>query len=192
MVAASSKVYVPSGIIQARSAYTLTYSAKPPRSLSTPPRREAATLSPTFTGTRRFGPACTTVPAKSHPRIVPGLVPRLASVVVVSIVVYFAGENVRTLPVGRVDGNRRHLDKDFVLTNCGNRTLLCPDGLVRLDDDRSVGLWDIEVGHIESFFEPGEGGDVGLLALCSVRSFDLYTFYPTLFPLSSWEDAESC
>ena len=153
MVAASSKVYVSSGIIHARSAYTLTYSAKPPRSLSTPPRRDAATLSPILTGTRRLGPACTTIPAKSHPRIVPGLLICLASVVVRLAVTRIAAECERTLPVGRVDGNRRDLNEDLVLTNCGNRTLLRLDGRVRLDDDRSVGLWDPEVRHVEGRVE---------------------------------------
>jgi len=69
----------------------------------------------------------------------------------VSTVVYFADDNVRTLPIGRIDGNCEDLDKDFVLTDCGNRPLLCFDGPVRLDDDCPVGLWDFEVGHIESF-----------------------------------------
>ena len=67
---------------------------------------------------------------------------------------------MRTFPVGRVEGNRGDLDKDFILANCGNRTLLYLDGLVRLDDDRSVGLWDFEVGHVEGGLDFGEGGDI--------------------------------
>ena len=63
------------------------------------------------------------------------------------------GNDERTLPVGRVDSNRGNLDKDFILANCWNRTHFCLDTLVCLDDDRSVGLRDFKVGHIESWFE---------------------------------------
>ena len=70
---------MPSGIVQTRSEYILAYSPNPPRSLSTPPRREPPTLSPSFTGTRRVGPTWTTVPAKSQPMIVPGRVRFLES-----------------------------------------------------------------------------------------------------------------
>jgi hypothetical protein len=72
-----------------------------------------------------------------------------------------------TFPVGRVNGNCGDLDKDFILANCGNRTFLCLDGFVRLDNYRSVGLWDFEVGHIEGWFELSEGEDICSYGHCS-------------------------
>ena len=66
-----------------------------------------------------------------------------------STVVRIVPKNERTLPIGRVDCNRGDLNKDLVLANGGNGTLFCLDGRVRLDDDRSMGLWDFEVGHVE-------------------------------------------
>ena len=68
-------------------------------------------------------------------------------------VVRIAPRSERTLPVGRVNGNRGDLDEDLVLPNGGNRTFFRLDGCVRLDDDGSVGLWDFEVGHIEGRVE---------------------------------------
>lgn len=59
-----------------------------------------------------------------------------------------ASESERTLPVRRVYGNRRDLDKDLILADGWDRTLLRLDGAIRLDDDCLVCLWDLEVGHV--------------------------------------------
>ena len=93
------------------------YPAKPFVHFQTPPRREAVASSPTFTGTRRLGPVHTTIPVKLHPRIVPGLVSRLESVVV-----RVSDHSRYTLLVGRIDGNRRDFDKNLIPTNGGGGT----------------------------------------------------------------------
>ena len=68
------------------------------------------------------------------------------------MVVRAANADTRTFPICGVDGNRGDLDEDFVLADCRNRTLFYLDRLVCLDDNCSVGLRDLEVGHIKGWF----------------------------------------
>ena len=91
--------------------------------------------------------------------------------------VCIASGSERTLPVGRVDGNRGDLYEDLVLANSGNGTFFCLDSCVRLDNDCSVGLWDLEVGHIERGWKR-----MWLTTFYPVRSLDLYTPHSTLNP----------
>ena len=62
--------------------------------------------------------------------------------------VFIVIEGERTLPVCRIDCNRRYLDKDLVLSDGRNRAHFRLDGRVRLDDDRSVGCWNLEAWHV--------------------------------------------
>jgi len=93
------------------------------------------------------------------------------------MVVCVATESERTFPVGRVDGDRGDFHEDLILANGGDRTLFCLDGRVRLDNDRSMGLWDFEVGHIEGWIGSGEGRGVPSVCAGLVRSLDLYISY---------------
>ena len=76
------------------------------------------------------------------------------------MIVRVGAENGRTLPVGWVDGDRGDLDKDLILANCGNGTVFCLGGFVRLDDDCAMCLWDFEVGHIKGRLESGKGRNI--------------------------------
>ena len=63
------------------------------------------------------------------------------------MIVRVGAENGRTLPVGWVDGDRGDLDKNLIPANCGDGTVFCLGGLVRLDGDCAMCLWDFEVRH---------------------------------------------